>query len=175
MLLFSSCIGEQFPSLRMGKEMKKSFLANQFYNPKKRNLKKVPFVEFFGNRIQGVVSSGSDIRRVYVTWIEAGTGNYYCSTNNNRPCSGLNYSVCKHLDELVSSAVSQYGLERVQSFMGCSADSAHYAYKIVEELGGVKTKRDSGEIFSRFLDYLNYVELGEISSNLPEMAWFVGG
>ncbi|MCA9625984.1 MAG: hypothetical protein KC731_43480, partial [Myxococcales bacterium] len=49
-----------------------------------RNVKKVPFVELFGGRVQGVVSSGSDVKRVYVSFMEARTGNFYCSTNNNR-------------------------------------------------------------------------------------------
>ncbi|MGK0290957.1 MAG: hypothetical protein ACI86H_002421 [bacterium] len=49
----------------------------------KRNIKKVPFVELFNHRLQGVVSSGSDISRVYVSFFEAETLNYYCSTNNN--------------------------------------------------------------------------------------------
>ena len=48
------------------------------YRPEKRNTKKVPFVELFNGRVQGVVSSGSDINRVYVAFFEAGTGDFYC-------------------------------------------------------------------------------------------------
>ena len=54
--------------------------------PVKRAVKTVPFVELASGRLQGVVSSGSDIKRVYVSFIEAGSGDYYCCTNNNRPC-----------------------------------------------------------------------------------------
>src|SRR5918995_7473706 len=53
-----------------------------------RRLAKVPFVELADGRLQGVVSSGSDVGRVYVSSIAAGTHAYSCSTNNNRPCGG---------------------------------------------------------------------------------------
>src|SRR3954469_7743328 len=78
-----------------------------------RKLAKVPFVEMADGRLQGVVSSGSDISRVYVSSITAGTHTYNCSTNNNRPCGGLYGDMCKHLRSLVDEAVLQYGLDRV--------------------------------------------------------------
>lgn len=53
-----------------------------------RKLAKVPFVELADGRLQGVVSSGSDIGRVYVSSVAAGTYTFACSTNNNRPCGG---------------------------------------------------------------------------------------
>ncbi len=72
-----------------------SFIEKEnIHIPKKRNIKKVPFVELFHGRLQGVVSSGSDIKRVYVSFFEAGTHDFYCSTNNNRPCGGLGGYPC---------------------------------------------------------------------------------
>ncbi len=85
---------------------------------------KVPFVELLGQRLQGVVSSGSDIQRVYVSFIEAGTLNYWCSTNNNRPCGGLRGSPCNHLQELVGEAIVQHGIERVVAFLRIPGDPA---------------------------------------------------
>ena len=59
-----------------------------------RKLAKVPFVELADGRLQGVVSSGSDIARVYVSSIAAKTDGFSCSTNNNRPCGGLRGRSC---------------------------------------------------------------------------------
>src|ERR1044072_4083038 len=75
-----------------------------------RKLAKVPFVELADGRLQGVVSSGSDLARVYVSSINATTHGFSCSTNNNRPCGGLSASwPCKHLNSLVEEAALQYG------------------------------------------------------------------
>jgi hypothetical protein len=51
-------------------------------------LAKVPFVELAERRLQGVVSSGSDIERVSVSSIAGRTHEFSCPTNNNRPCGG---------------------------------------------------------------------------------------
>jgi hypothetical protein len=59
-----------------------------------RKLAKVPFVELADGRLQGVVSSGSDIERVYVSSVAAGSYTFACSTNNNRPCGGARGSFC---------------------------------------------------------------------------------
>src|SRR5688572_1763236 len=77
-----------------------------------RKVDKVPFVELYAGRLQGVVSSGSDEDRVYVSYFEAGTTNFYCSTNNNRPCGGLRGSPCKHLDALMGEGLLQFGAGR---------------------------------------------------------------
>ena len=82
-----------------------------------RKLAKVPFVELADGRLQGVVSSGSDIERVYVSSIAAGDLRLHCSTNNNRPCGGLTGYPCKHLRSLVDEAVVQYGVERVARYL----------------------------------------------------------
>ncbi len=151
-----------------------SFVAHPRPAPKKRNLAKVPFVEVFAGRLQGVVSSGSSGDRVYVSLIQAGTGNFYCSTNNNRPCGGLRGSPCKHLEALVTNAIAQYGAERVCRAMGVPEDTAS-AWGIVNALGGSAQKVEAGEVFARFLDYLRYVELPSDQQARPEMAWFVTG
>jgi hypothetical protein len=82
-----------------------------------RKLAKVPFVELADGRLRGVVSSGSDISRVYVSSITAGTHAFSCSTNNNRPCGGLHGSPCKHLEALAAEAVLQYGADRVARYV----------------------------------------------------------
>lgn len=82
-----------------------------------RKLAKVPFAELADGRLQGVVSSGSDIARVYVSSIAAGSYAYACSTNNNRPCGGARGSFCNHLRALINEAVLQYGAERVARYL----------------------------------------------------------
>ncbi|MCB9676230.1 MAG: hypothetical protein H6737_14000 [Alphaproteobacteria bacterium] len=151
-----------------------SFVPHPRPKPKKRKLQKVPFVELFDGRLQGVVSSGSDIHRVYVSLIQAGTGNYYCSTNNNRPCGGLGGGGCKHIAEMVSNAIDQYGAERVARYLGLPEEQTS-AWGIIGQLGGTKEKVESGEVFARFLDYLRYVELPASAEPRPDMAWFVTG
>src|SRR5690349_10878189 len=87
------------------------------HSGKKRDIKKVPFVELFNHRLQGIDSSGSGIERVYVSYFEAGSLDYCCSTNNNRPCGGLGGYPCNHLRELMQEAVVQYGLPTVIQFL----------------------------------------------------------
>lgn len=144
--------------------------------PGKRKLAKVPYVELFHGdvaRLQGVVSSGSDKARVYVSFIEAGSGDSACSTNNNRPCGGG--SRCSHVTTLVETAVDLYGAEQVARFLGCPDPTADSARAILAQLHGTQAKRDSGEVFARFLDYLRYVELPSSTAPCPEMAWFHAG
>jgi len=136
----------------------------------KRSVKKVPFVELFGGRLQGVVSSGSDIERVYVSFIEAKTGNFYCSTNNNRPCGGLGGRPCKHIASLFDEAVVQFGAETVAAFMKVEAGGGSLSLRDVKT--GSLTKEEAGRVFSRFLSYLRYCELPAVEGHLSEMGWF---
>src|SRR5690242_6249232 len=82
-----------------------------------RTVKKVPFVELFSGRLQGVISSGSDENRVYVAFVEAGSGDFNCSTNNNRPCGGLYSAPCKHIAMMIEEAALQFGAGRVGHFL----------------------------------------------------------
>lgn len=141
--------------------------------PEKRALAKVPFVELLGGRAQGVVSSGSDKDRVYVSWYEARTGNHYCSTNNNRPCGGLGGGGCKHIDEMLAAAVSQFGIAHVARALG--VPEAATVQQIKGAARGVQVKEPAGVVFSRFLDYLRYMELPPPAGELPELDWFVTG
>lgn len=143
--------------------------------PRPRKVQKVPFVELYAGRLQGVVSSGSDAERVYVSYFEAGSGNFYCSTNNNRPCGGLRGSPCKHLIELLDEAVLQFGAKRVNAYLGLGADPerVQYAHELLAHLKGGPHKVEAGMVFSRFLTYLQYVHLPATAAPLPEMAWFV--
>lgn len=152
----------------------RSFVARPRPEPKKRKLAKVPFVELFAGRLQGVVSSGSDINRVYVSFISAGSGDYSCSTNNNRPCGGLRGGTCKHIAALLDNAFAQFGTERTCQFLGLPQEETT-AYDVINALGGDSVKAPAGEVFARFLDYLRYVELPASHDPLPELAWFVTG
>lgn len=152
----------------------KSFIARpQVFT--KRNVKKVPFVELFDGRLQGVVSSGSDSKRVYVSFICAESGNYYCSTNNNRPCGGLRGSPCKHIAELVGQALIQFGVREVSEYMKTGIDAPEddlRAWDVFQALNGTQVKENASVVFSRFLHYLRYCELNPPPGNLPEMNWF---
>jgi hypothetical protein len=152
-----------------------SFIKKNTYIPTKRNIKKVPFVELFNNRLQGVVSSGSDIKRVYVSFFETGTFDFYCSTNNNRPCGGLRGYPCNHLQQMLSEAIAQYGVEHVAKFLKISGDLSQIknAGDILRRMKGSMKKEPASEVFSRFLNYLRYLELGSSNQPIPEMAWFV--
>lgn len=136
----------------------------------KRTVKKVPFVEVQDGRIQGVVSSGSDISRVYVSFIELATGNYSCSTNNNRPCGGLRGAPCKHIMELVEEAEEEYGAERLAAMLGVKPGAGSAAHLL--ELRGTQVKDNVAVIFSRFLDYLRLTELKAPQRTLTGMDWF---
>lgn len=142
-------------------------------NPRK--IKKVPFVELFGERLQGVVSSGSDIRRVYVSFFDAKTHNFSCSTNNNRPCGGLRNGGCKHLDLLIDEAIIQYGPAKMISFFNLDEDpeSVTSGHQILRRLKGHAVKEESSMIFSRFLNHLRYMELAPSAKPIPEMHWFL--
>ncbi|MFO0659689.1 MAG: hypothetical protein U0165_07655 [Polyangiaceae bacterium] len=136
----------------------------------------MPFVEMFGGRVQGVVSSGSDIERVYVSFIEAKTMNVSCRTNNNRPCGGLRGSSCKHIYEMLGEAVLQFGADHVATYLGLEGDPSSYrsSSDIVPKMRGSIVNVEAGMVFSRFLSYLRYVELPSSTDAIPEMAWFVG-
>lgn len=138
-----------------------------------RDVKKVPFVELFNDRLQGVVSSGSDIQRVYVSYFEAGTLNYCCSTNNNRPCGGLRGYPCKHLQELMSEAVAQFGLPQVIRFLKVPGDPAaiQSQYDILQRAGRAQSLF-AGDIFSRFLSDLELLELPTSNQPVTSMNWF---
>jgi hypothetical protein len=137
-----------------------------------RKLAKVPFVELAEGRLQGVVSSGSDIERVYVSCIAAGSHGLSCSTNNNRPCGGLNGgSMCKHLQSLVDEAVLQYGRDRVARYLKVDAPEGG---SLAAALHGSRDPAPAAAVFSRFLRHLAYLEVPASTAPVPEMQWFRG-
>jgi hypothetical protein len=142
-------------------------------------VKSVPFVELAGGRVQGVVSSGSDIERVYVSFVASGSGDYYCCTNNNRPCGGLRGAPCKHIVELLDEAILQFGAERVAGYLGVGAggdgqaQAAQDARTLLRVLSGSERKESPGVVFSRFLNYLSYCERQVRPGTVLEMGWFV--
>src|SRR5690606_1201884 len=134
-----------------------------------------PFVELADGRLQGVVSSGSDIARVYVSSFTAGTHTFSCGTNNNRPCGGLGGSPCKHLRSLLDEAVAQYGLRRVADYLKVTLEGDEPGtFDLVNRLDGGVRREQSGVVFNRFLRYLAYLavlELPGATGPLPEMHW----
>jgi hypothetical protein len=142
-----------------------------------RKLAKVPFAELADGRLQGVVSSGSDIERVYVSSVAAGTYAFACSTNNNRPCGGARGSFCNHILALISEAVLQYGAERVARHLRVEiADGSPSALAIAAGMSGTcppqGDTKAAAPVFSRFLRHLAYLELAPTTAPLPEMQWF---
>ncbi|MFF9351975.1 hypothetical protein [Streptomyces sp. NPDC014734] len=142
-----------------------------------RKLAKVPFVELADGRLQGVVSSGSDIARVYVSSIEAGTYAFACSTNNNRPCGGARGSFCNHIRALINEAALQYGAERVARYLKVeTADGEPSAQTLAADMSTTRPPqadtKAAAPVFSRFLRHLAYLELAPSTEPLPEMQWF---
>ncbi|MGW2303269.1 hypothetical protein [Streptomyces sp. NPDC001809] len=142
-----------------------------------RKLAKVPFVELADGRLQGVVSSGSDAGRVYVSSIATGTYAYACSTNNNRPCGGARGGFCNHIRALVAEAVLQYGPERVARYLKAdTGDTGADAHHLVALMTATRPAQGdtaaAAQVFSRFLRHLAYLELEPVTAPLPEMQWF---
>nr|QIZ00234.1 hypothetical protein HEP87_48435 [Streptomyces sp. S1D4-11] len=142
-----------------------------------RKLAKVPFVELADGRLQGVVSSGSDIERVYVSSVAAGTYAFACSTNNNRPCGGARGMFCNHIRALINEAVLQYGAERVARYLRVElADGEPSGQTIAHIMDNTRPAqgdtKSAAPVFSRFLRHLAYLELVSTTAPLPEMQWF---
>jgi hypothetical protein len=137
-----------------------------------RDLATVPFVELAEGRLQGVVSSGSDIERVYCAYVNAGDLGYHSSTNNNRPDAGT----AKRIRWLVEAACAQYGAEAVARYLQLDvAVKGPGDIQTAIARKGRPTGQPAGMIFSRFLDYLRFVERGCAAGPVPEMAWFCQG
>ncbi|MDQ0793362.1 hypothetical protein [Streptomyces sp. B1I3] len=142
-----------------------------------RKLAKVPFVELADGRLQGVVSSGSDIGRVYVSSVAAGSYAFACSTNNNRPCGGARGSFCNHIGALVDQAVLQYGPERVARYLKVDVPQEERdAERLRRAMTATRPSPDAAKaaaaVFSRFLRHLAYLELAPATTPLPEMHFF---
>lgn len=140
-----------------------------------RKLAKVPFVELADGRLQGVVSSGSDIERVYVSSVAAGSYEFSCSTNNNRPCGGARGSFCNHILALIAEAVLQYGAERVARYLRVDVVEmdAQAISALMTRTGPAQAdSAAAAQVFSRFLRHLAYVELPTTTAPLPELQWF---
>lgn len=142
-----------------------------------RKLAKVPFVELADGRLQGVVSSGSDIERVYVSSVAAATYAYACSTNNNRPCGGARGGFCNHIRALINESALQYGAERAARYLRVDlGDSEATAQTISVTMSQTRPSpadsKAAASVFSRFLRHLAYLELAPTTAPLPEMQWF---
>ncbi|ANZ41005.1 hypothetical protein BBK82_38530 [Lentzea guizhouensis] len=150
-----------------------SSTARVLWPARPRKLAKVPFVELADGRLQGVVSSGSDVERVYVSSVSAGSYAFSCSTNNNRPCGGARGGFCNHILGLIGEAVLQYGAERVSRYLRVEGADANQIAETMRAAG--PSQGDSAaaaQVFSRFLRHLAYLELAPTTAPLPEMQWF---
>ncbi|KZB88541.1 hypothetical protein [Amycolatopsis regifaucium] len=141
-----------------------------------RKLAKVPFVELADGRVQGVVSSGSDIGRVYVSSVAAGTYEFACSTNNNRPCGGARGMFCNHILALLNEAALQYGAERVARYLRVevAADelTAQAISQAMSATGPAQGDSAAASVFSQFLRHLAYLEFEPSTAPVPELQWF---
>lgn len=144
-----------------------------------RKLAKVPFVELADGRLQGVVSSGSDVERVYVSSVAAGDFAFSCSTNNNRPCGGARGSFCNHIHALIAEAEVQYGAETVARYMRMELMPASQSPKggdLGHAMGATGPRQSddkpAAQVFARFLRHLAYLEFAPTTAPLPEMQWF---
>jgi len=141
-----------------------------------RALAKVPFVELADGRLQGVVSSGSDLERVYVSSIEARSHGYDCSTNNNRPCGGLTGGgPCNHLRALVDAAVAQYGVDRVARYLRVDVSDGGAGPDVLAALHGERARLPASAVFGGFLCHLGCLELPDVTEPVPELDWFPAG
>ncbi|WP_181776888.1 hypothetical protein [Amycolatopsis pittospori] len=140
-----------------------------------RKLSKVPFVELADGRVQGVVSSGSDIGRVYVSSVAASTYEFACSTNNNRPCGGARGMFCNHILALITEAVLQYGAERVARYLRVEVSEAT-AQEIASTMSATRPSQGdnsaAASVFSQFLRHLAYLEFEPTTAPVPELQWF---
>ena len=156
-------------------EWEKSSTARVIPPARPRKLAKVPFVELADGRLQGVVSSGSDIERVYVSSVAAGTYTFACSTNNNRPCGGARGSFCNHIQGLINEGVLQYGAERVARYLKVELEELD-AHGIAAAMSATRPAQGdtsaAAPVFSRFLRHLAYLELAPTTAPVPEMQWF---
>ena len=156
-------------------EWEKSSTARVIPPARPRKLAKVPFVELADGRLQGVVSSGSDIERVYVSSVAAGTYTFACSTNNNRPCGGARGYFCNHIQALIAEGVLQYGAERVARYLKVELEQPD-AQGIATVMGATRPAQGdtsaAAPVFSRFLRHLAYLELAPTTAPVPEMQWF---
>ncbi|MGA1263323.1 MAG: hypothetical protein ACO331_05365 [Prochlorothrix sp.] len=140
--------------------------------PDRRNLSKVPFVELHQGRLQGVISSSSDLERVYLAYFQKGSLDFHCSTNNNRPCGGVSqHYTCKHLGSLLQEAIVQYGAEAVEQGLGLGAGKGLSSGRTLTQVGQLNRQAEP-EIFSRFLAHLQYLQLEPTTADVPEMAWW---
>jgi hypothetical protein len=164
----------------MSSQWERSSTARVVALARPRKLAKVPFVELADGRLQGVVSSGSDAARVYVSSVAAGDFAYACSTNNNRPCGGARGGFCNHIRALLGEAVLQYGGARVARYLRVEAEEgeqgepgpAAIEYAISLTRPPMADRTDAAPVFSRFLRHLAYLEFAPATEPLPEMTWF---
>ncbi len=134
-----------------------------------RRSSSVPFIEIREGRLAGVVTSGSSAKRLYICFVEVGTLNFNCTTNNNRRCGGLRGYPCKHIRAMVEEAVAIYGADKLMRVL--KAPSEDLLACTSEH--GVKSDQKANSTFARFLDELRNLRAPLVTEPIPEMAWFL--
>ena len=143
----------------------------------RRDVREVPFVELAGGRVQGVVSSGSDIAAglclVRASPGPATTTAARTTTGRAAGSAGLRASTSP---TMVDEAILQFGAAAVAAYLGVSGDgrSVDDAPQRCSGLLRARSGRSRpGVVFSRFLNYLRYCELRHRPGTVLEMSWFV--
>ncbi len=123
-----------------------------------------------------MVSSGSDIGRVYVSSVAAGSRVRVQHQQQPSLRRGARL-FCNHIRALVGEAVLQYGAERVGCHLKVEAgDGEPDAHSLTSAMTSTRPGSDdtsaAAQVFSRFLRHLAYLELPATTGPLPEMQWF---
>ncbi|MGG6263134.1 hypothetical protein ACQ4M3_07630 [Leptolyngbya sp. AN03gr2] len=135
----------------------------------RRNLASVPYTVLNNEGLSGVVSSGSDEHRVYISGINANNFTYYCATNNNRRCGGLRSGPCKHIQTLVRESCQIYSLEQIEQALK-TPHSIRGSSSILN-LASSEVKA-GGSTFSQFLAALSSLNASPPIDPVAEMSWF---
>ena len=79
------------------------------------------------------------------------------------------------LSTLSQRYVLQFGAERVARFLQLPGDvtATTSGRELLGRKHGMTVRAEVSAVFSRFLNYLRYVELQNSAQPVPEMAWFV--
>lgn len=136
-----------------------------------RDLQQVPFVELVDGRVQGCVSSGSDLERLYVCTLAA-SGSYSCRTNANRPCGGLRGGPCKHIGWMLDAAAVAYGLPAVAACLGRSSAPAPRQAGDLMRLATTLESVAIGAVFGRFQEQLELLGHPVVREPVDGLAFF---
>jgi hypothetical protein len=74
---------------------------------------------------------------------------------------------------MAEQAIHQYGGLEVARYLGVKLDAEDPTWWAIRSaLGGSNKKAPAADVFSRFLNYLRFLELPRHDGPAPEMTWF---